>query len=111
MKDGGRLDSAIEPGGIDLSQALAHRLPRRRLLILAGSASAAAFLRFPTTTAQAQPSASTPLRQTLANGLTVVVDERRAAETLAVQLTARDGSRDDLDQPGISALTSRMMFQ
>jgi predicted Zn-dependent peptidase len=51
------------------------------------------------------------LRDTLANGLRVVVDERRSAETVACYVTARGGSREDRDRPGSALLTSRVMFQ
>lgn len=51
------------------------------------------------------------LRDTLPNGLRVVVDERRSADTVACLLTARAGSREDGDAPGSSLLTSRGMFQ
>lgn len=51
------------------------------------------------------------LRETLPNGLVVVVEERGTADTVALQLTARAGVRDDGDTPGITTLTSRIMFQ
>jgi predicted Zn-dependent peptidase len=47
----------------------------------------------------------------LPNGLLVVAEERPTTDTVAVQLMARAGSRDDGDLPGITLLTSRMMFQ
>lgn len=50
-------------------------------------------------------------REVLPNGLIVLVDERPGADTLAFQLNARAGSRDDGPAPGITALTSRLMFQ
>jgi len=89
------------------------RIPRRHFLYLAGTASAAAFLPW---SRAGLVSAQTGLAerlvsQDLANGLTVVVVERRTAGTVAVQLTARDGARNDPDLPGISVITSRMMFQ
>jgi zinc protease len=90
-----------------------QRLPRRRLLSLAGSAALASFIRLPAAErASAQSSqADRSVRHVLPNGLTVLVDERRTAETVALQLTNRDGARNDVDLPGISVLTSRMMFQ
>ena len=50
-------------------------------------------------------------REVLPNGMIVLVDERPGADTLAFQLNARAGSRDDGPAPGITALTSRLMFQ
>jgi predicted Zn-dependent peptidase len=50
-------------------------------------------------------------REVLLNGLVVLVDERPSADTLAFQLNARAGSRDDGPTPGITVLTSRLMFQ
>src|SRR5690242_21090325 len=50
-------------------------------------------------------------REVLPNGLVVLVDERPSADTLAFQLNARAGSRDDGPTPGITVLTSRLMFQ
>jgi predicted Zn-dependent peptidase len=41
----------------------------------------------------------------------VIVDERRTAQTVAVELTARAGARDDGAVHGVNVLTSRMMFQ
>lgn len=54
---------------------------------------------------------SLTLRETLPNGLVVVIEERRTADTVALQLTARAGGRDDGDTPGITTLTSRLTFQ
>ncbi len=98
----------------ELQNILGQRLPRRRLLLLAGSASAAALLRFPTdglAQTQGTPAQSQRIRNVLPNGLVVLIDERRTADTIAMELTARDGSRDDSEHPGISVMTSRMMFQ
>ena len=50
-------------------------------------------------------------RETLANGLIVLLDERPTAESVALHLMARAGSRDDGPALGITALTSRLMFQ
>lgn len=64
--------------------------------------------------APAAPSAALmaePSRVVLPNGLTVIVEERRAADVVALQLAARAGSRDDGGELGINAITSRMMFQ
>jgi zinc protease len=47
----------------------------------------------------------------LANGLLVVVDEQATTDTVALQLMARAGSRDDGDLYGVTLLTSRMMYQ
>jgi predicted Zn-dependent peptidase len=50
-------------------------------------------------------------RETLANGLIVLLDERPTAESVALHLMARAGSRDDGPTLGITTLTSRLMFQ
>jgi predicted Zn-dependent peptidase len=50
-------------------------------------------------------------RETLGNGLVVLLDERPTAESVALHLMARAGSRDDGPTPGITTLTSRLMFQ
>jgi zinc protease len=50
-------------------------------------------------------------RARLPNGLLVVAEERRLADTVALQLAARAGSRDDAALPGITVITSRMLFQ
>ena len=50
-------------------------------------------------------------RETLANGLIVLLDERPTAGSVALHLMARAGSRDDSPALGITALTSRLMFQ
>ena len=51
------------------------------------------------------------MRETLPNGLVVLLDERPTAESVALHLMARAGSRDDGPAPGVSTLTSRLMFQ
>ena len=50
-------------------------------------------------------------RETLANGLIVLLDERPTAGSVALHLMARAGSRDDGPALGITTLTSRLMFQ
>ncbi len=50
-------------------------------------------------------------REVLPNGLVVLVDERPTADTVAFQLDARAGSREDGPAPGITMLTSRLIFQ
>src|SRR5438094_399529 len=66
--------------------------------------------------ADAAPAAEA-VRDVLPNGLVVLVEERRTADTVALQLAARAGSRDDPSAgsgqglPGINAITSRMLFQ
>ncbi|HEX2513732.1 MAG TPA: insulinase family protein, partial [Chloroflexota bacterium] len=50
-------------------------------------------------------------RETLANGLIVLLDERPTVESVALHLMARAGSRDDGPALGITTLTSRLMFQ
>lgn len=52
-----------------------------------------------------------PVRETLPNGLRVIVDERPSAATVAVQVTARAGTRDDAARPGLTPFTSAMIFQ
>ena len=69
-----------------------------------------------TSPAQAAPAvaasrAAEPVRQVLPNGLVLLVEERPTTETLAVYLAARAGSRDDASLPGVSLLTSRLMYQ
>jgi predicted Zn-dependent peptidase len=59
----------------------------------------------------AAATAAAPVREVLANGLTVIAEERRTADTVALELTARAGARDDGDLPGVNLLTSRVMFQ
>src|SRR5688572_28741715 len=59
----------------------------------------------------AAPAAGAEERAELPNGLVVVAEERRTAETVAVRLSARAGARDDGEVPGISVMTSRVMFQ
>jgi predicted Zn-dependent peptidase len=82
-------------------------LTRRRLFSL--TAAAAAMAAFPT--AQHSSAQTEPLvQQTLVNGLTVIIQERPSADTVALQHTALAGVRDDGDQPGITVLTSRMLL-
>lgn len=100
-----------------------YRLPRRRFLSLAAGATAAAFagrlpgLRVTPSFAGASrletenPEPQAVVRDVLPNGLMIIVEERRTAETVAFQLTARAGARDDADQPGLTVITSRMIFQ
>ncbi len=83
------------------------RLTRRRTLT---TASATGLLLLPPRWAFAAP-ARDLVRQALPNGLTVLIEERRTADTVAVSLAARAGSRDDGDLLGVNLLTSRMMFQ
>ena len=58
----------------------------------------------------AAPSAEVA-RDVLPNGLVVLVEERRTADTVALQLAARAGTRDDDGLPGIEAITTRMLAQ
>jgi zinc protease len=51
-----------------------------------------------------------PTRETLDNGLLVIVQERRSADTVAVRLTTRSGSRDDAALPGLAFVTMRAML-
>lgn len=90
------------------SASAGYRLSRRRLLSLALAGAAAGLVRFPKSAAAAQD----PLvRTTLPNGLLVIAEERRSADTVALQLTARAGARDSAELPGLVLLTSRVMFQ
>src|SRR5213594_1708139 len=87
---------------------LGSRLSRRRLFSLALGGAAAGLVRFPSAAAASQ----NPLvRTTLPNGLLVIAEERKSAETVAVRLTARAGGRDTPELPGLALLTSRVMFQ
>ena len=86
----------------------AHRLSRREVLGLGATAAGAALL-YRSGALAAQPAAGV-IRRTLANGLVVLIDERRTAESVALHLSARAGSRDDGRLPGITAFTLRMMF-
>jgi predicted Zn-dependent peptidase len=54
--------------------------------------------------------ASEPVRQTLANGLIVIVQERPSADVAALQHTALAGFRDDGAIQGVTVLTSRMLL-
>lgn len=84
------------------------RVDRRTFLAALGATAAASMLDVPTVAA----ADVAPTRVTLPNGLVVLALERRGADTLALQLTARVGSRDDpQDSLGASALTSRLFLQ
>lgn len=85
-----------------------YRLRRRRFLSLTVAAAIAAVVRAPRAPAKAETG---PTRTVLPNGLVVIVEERQSANTVALRLTARAGSRDDGPLPGITVITSRMMFQ
>jgi predicted Zn-dependent peptidase len=96
--------------------AVEPRVPRRRAgaFALAAAATLAGLGPTPTRGALAASSpapAADPVRAVLPNGLVVLAEERRTADTVALQLTARAGSRDDGALPGASALTSRLLFQ
>lgn len=88
------------------------RLSRRRLLVLAGAVSAAGLIGPPPFIARAagDPAVQAPPGG-LPNGLTVIVEERPSADTVALQYTTLAGSRDDGDAPGSTVLTSRMLLQ
>lgn len=100
-----------------MSEPFRRQIPRRRFLSLAAGATVGgavvSALDFggPTALAGILVAQGRPTRTTLPNGLVVTVDERRSADTVAVQLTARAGARDDAVQAGGVLLTSRMMFQ
>lgn len=100
-----------------MSEPFRRQIPRRRFLTLAagttlgGALLSALDLGAPGALADAMEAQTRPTRTTLPNGLVVTVDERRSADTVAVQLTARAGARDDAVQAGGVLLTSRMMFQ
>jgi predicted Zn-dependent peptidase len=82
----------------------ARSFPRRRFLAGAiGAALAGQRLHL----AEAQ---ATTTQQVLANGLTIVVDERPSADVISLQHTALAGVRDDANQPGATVLTSRMLL-
>lgn len=83
-----------------------QRLSRRRMLALAAAAGVALVGRRLRVSAAANVE-----RQTLANGLTVIVEERPSADTVALQHTTLAGVRDDEDVPGSTVLTSRMLLQ
>jgi zinc protease len=55
--------------------------------------------------------AAAPVRTVLPNGLVVIAEERRLADTVAFQLSTRAGSRDDAGELGINWITTRMLFQ
>ena len=88
------------------SRLSTYRLGRRRLLTLTATLTGAALLRLPPRIG-AQPAGVE--RHTLPNGLVVIVEERRIAESVAFQLSARAGSRDDEELPGLTAFTVRAM--
>ncbi|MGI8552855.1 MAG: insulinase family protein, partial [Dehalococcoidia bacterium] len=94
-------------------RSMPFRLRRRELLSLAAATFAAVLTRPPLRAAGSNLLEATaePVRGVLPNGLVVLVEERPSAETVALQLTARSGSRDDGDLPGINAVTSRMLLQ
>lgn len=82
-------------------------MPRRRFFALAGAAGAvAAGIAVPT----ARGATDATVQQVLDNGLTIIVEERPSADTVALQHTALAGVRDDGHQPGITVLTSRMLL-
>ena len=84
-----------------------YQLRRRRLLALAAMGTAVAFLKLPQRTARGQ---AMQVLTILPNGMVVIVEERSTADTVALQLTARVGARDDGDLPGVNVMTSRMTF-
>lgn len=87
-------------------------LGRRRLLALTTAAAAGTLVRLSGPRAvQGQAATGEPVRRTLANGLVVIAEERRTADTVGFQLSALAGSRDDGAQHGITVLVSRMLFQ
>lgn len=85
----------------------AARITRRRA-IQAAAAAGAAFGLAGLRPAHAQPGI---VRAVLPNSLLVLVEERTTANTAAVQLSVRAGARDDGPQPGVTLITSRMLFQ
>ncbi|HEX2035444.1 MAG TPA: insulinase family protein, partial [Chloroflexota bacterium] len=54
---------------------------------------------------------ATVTRTVLSNGLVLLVEERPTTETVAIELSARVGGREDRRQAGLAVLTSRTMFQ
>lgn len=104
----GERESAAGPAG---PAGRAPALRRRDVAPLAGAVGGAlVFGAPPAAGARAAPAAAIA-RATLPNGLVVLVEERPTADTVALQLTARVGAREDGDRPGLGALTSRVMFQ
>jgi predicted Zn-dependent peptidase len=87
---------------------LSGRLSRRRLVALAAATAVATRLRPPL---RAGAQAVVQQRAVLDNGLLVVAEQRRSADTVAVQVTARVGSRDDGALPGSALFTLRMINQ
>src|SRR5437764_3813453 len=87
------------------------RLSRRRTLAGGGALAGALARGWPGGFAQPARAAEAVVRTVLPNGLVVIAEERRTADTVALQLAARAGSRDDGDQPGLVVMTSRMLFQ
>ena len=84
-------------------------LSRRRFIALAGGTALAAVAGNRTRRPAAAGGAA--VRQTLANGLLVIVQPRPTADTVAVLHTTLAGVRDDGDAPGSTVLTSRMLLQ
>jgi len=82
-----------------------HAISRRRLIALTGAAAALAVTGSPRRAAAADT-----VQEVLDNGLTVIVQERPSADTVALQHTALAGVRDDGDQQGVTVLTSRMLL-
>ena len=95
---------------MDTRRAGPFRLSRRRLLGLGVAAGAAALAPLPRAASAAAPPRA-PIGHMLPNGLAVVMEDRRSADTLAVELAARAGGRDTPDAPGLALLISRLMFQ
>ncbi len=89
-------------------ESFAFRLSRRCFLSLTAAAAAAPLIQPQRTWAIAQTGTAERL---LPNGLLVVAEERPTTESVALQLMARAGSRDDGDLHGVTLLTSRMMYQ
>ncbi len=94
------------------STAGSYRISRRGLAALAaGTASASAAQPLRARAAPVATPAGAPVRVVLPNGLVVVAEERRTSDVVALQVTARAGTRDTAEHPGLSAITSRVMFQ
>lgn len=88
------------------SPLLASRLGRRRLLSLTAAVVAAKLAGTPAPLR----AAAAQVRQVLPNGLVVLVEERRNADTVAIRLSARVGSRDDGALSGIANLSQLMLY-
>lgn len=82
------------------------RISRREFLALAAATTAA--MRLPRPVRASEEGVA---EQVLPNGLLVIAEERPTTATVALQLLSRAGSRDDGELPGLTLLTSRMMFQ